>query len=186
MARAGNANGNGERERERGERGRLAPTAETSLATKLAWYASEAFGDATAIFRGKREDEGGAADASPAAEPKEDPIPWDEAVSRLRSDYDRVYFVTGQMDLGLYESDCEFADPFVSFRGLSRFKKNLDNLGRFMEDVQLVVDEFTADEESGKVETKVSQQPQATNATPLLHTRALSLPLPLSPSWTDR
>jgi len=104
----------------------------------------------TALFRGKREEgEGAADDSEPAAT-----IPWEEAVSRLRSDYDRVYFVTGKMDLGLYEPDCEFADPFVSFRGLDRFKKNLDNLGSFMEDVQLVVDEFSADEESGKVETK--------------------------------
>ena len=38
----------------------------------------------------------------------------------MREDYDRAYFVTGQMDIPLYQEDCEFADPFVSFRGVSR------------------------------------------------------------------
>ena len=38
----------------------------------------------------------------------------------------------------------KFADPFVSFRGLDRFKKNLDNLGAYMIDVQLIVDDFTS------------------------------------------
>jgi hypothetical protein len=67
-------------------------------------------------------------------------------VDGLRADYDRVYFVTGNLDRRLYEKECVFADPFVSFTGLERFKKNLDNLGSFMEDVQLVVDDFSATE----------------------------------------
>merc|ERR1719379_2346440 len=45
------AKGNGNSEQE--ERKRLAPTAETSFTTKLAWYASEAFGDISALFSGK-------------------------------------------------------------------------------------------------------------------------------------
>jgi hypothetical protein len=28
----------------------------------------------------------------------------------------------------LYAGDCEFADPFASFRGRARFKANLENL----------------------------------------------------------
>ena len=36
-----------------------------------------------------------------------------------------------------YDSQCEFADPFVSFRGLDRFRANVSNLGAFMEDVRL-------------------------------------------------
>lgn len=40
----------------------------------------------------------------------------------MKTDFDRFYFVTGQMDLDLYEPDCVFADPFVAFEGRERFK----------------------------------------------------------------
>ena len=33
------------------------------------------------------------------------------------------------MDSALYADDCEFADPFVSFKGRARFEENLANLG---------------------------------------------------------
>lgn len=46
----------------------------------------------------------------------------EEASARLKTDFDRFYFVTGQMDLDLYEEDCTFADPFVAFQGRQRFK----------------------------------------------------------------
>ena len=38
------------------------------------------------------------------------------------------YFLTGAMDAALYDPDCEFADPFTSFRGRDRFVANLENL----------------------------------------------------------
>ena len=40
----------------------------------------------------------------------------------------RPYFLTGKMDIALYDSECEFADPFVSFNGRDRFVANLENL----------------------------------------------------------
>eukprot|EP00850_Spirogloea_muscicola_P024401 SM000759S21893 [mRNA] locus=s759:266:1092:+ [translate_table: standard] len=43
------------------------------------------------------------------------------------------------MTMGIYEDQCEFADPFVSFRGRRRFKQNVSNLGSFMEEVNLAV-----------------------------------------------
>lgn len=49
-------------------------------------------------------------------------ISREEAVARLKTDFDRFYFVTGQMDLDLYEEDCTFSDPFVAFQGRQRFK----------------------------------------------------------------
>lgn len=58
---------------------------------------------------------------SGVAEPSE-PIARADAVARLKTDFDRFYFVTGQMDLDLYEEDCTFADPFVAFQGRQRFK----------------------------------------------------------------
>ena len=59
----------------------------------------------------------------------------DEAISRLTADYEgtaedpRPYFLTGKMDVALYDPDCEFADPFVAFNGRERFVENLQNLG---------------------------------------------------------
>lgn len=51
-----------------------------------------------------------------------EPLKRTDAVTRLKADFDRFYFVTGQMDLDLYEEDCTFADPFVAFQGRQRFK----------------------------------------------------------------
>ncbi|GJP52153.1 hypothetical protein CLOM_g11248 [Closterium sp. NIES-68] len=63
----------------------------------------------------------------------------DAAIKALRADYDKSYFVTGDMTMWLYEPDCEFADPFVSFNGRDRFKQNVSNLGSFMEEVSLKI-----------------------------------------------
>ena len=53
----------------------------------------------------------------------------EELVERLRADYDRNYFLTGDIDVPLYTEDCEFADPFTSFRGRQRFVQNLKPFG---------------------------------------------------------
>jgi len=47
-------------------------------------------------------------------------------------EYANEYFLSGEVDLSLYEDDCVFADPFASFRGKERFKNNLSNLGLFI------------------------------------------------------
>lgn len=62
------------------------------------------------------------ADGSEAVADLSEPISRTDAVARLKTDFDRFYFVTGQMDLDLYEEDCTFADPFVAFDGRQRFK----------------------------------------------------------------
>lgn len=46
------------------------------------------------------------------------------------------------MNMGIYEADCEFADPFVSFKGLKRFKQNVSNLGSFMEESSLKITDW--------------------------------------------
>ncbi len=38
-----------------------------------------------------------------------------------------VYAGVGEMEA--YDADCTFADPFTSFNGVERFKKNVSNLG---------------------------------------------------------
>jgi len=125
------------------------PTSDADAGVKAAWYASEAFGDIVSLFRGK------SAESEPAKIPegKSEKLSWAGTVEKLRADYDRCYFVTGQLDPSLYLEDCEFADPFVSFKGLQRFKKNLDNLGPFMENVNLKITDWD-DSEPGVVRTK--------------------------------
>ena len=49
-------------------------------------------------------------------------------MERLRADYDRNYFLTGDIDVPLYTEDCEFADPFTSFRGRQRFVAKSEDL----------------------------------------------------------
>lgn len=52
---------------------------------------------------------------------------------RIRDDYERLFWVTGDGDWDLWKTDCTFADPFSSFGGeegsLERFKRNAKNLG---------------------------------------------------------
>ncbi|CAM9245985.1 unnamed protein product, partial [Choristocarpus tenellus] len=122
------------------------PTSEDpSLFVKAAWYGSELLGKIVGVGKSNTLDEN--------AGDKEKPLlDWQDAIASLRTDYDRVYFVTGEMDMNLYEDDCEFADPFVAFRGLRRFKNNLDNLGSFMEDVKLDVTSW--EETANSIKTK--------------------------------
>jgi len=105
------------------------PEDDASLATKGVWYATEAFGKAAKLVRG-----------APPVEPYEvgpPPASTAEAIARLVVDYEgteedpRPYFLTGKMDVSLYDVDCEFADPFVSFRGRQRFKENLENMSEW-------------------------------------------------------
>ena len=96
---------------------------EPSLGVKGAWFAAELFGKAAALTKGAP-----AAPLSTARPPRS----VDEACERLAADYegaDGPYFLTGVMDAACYDDDCEFADPFVSFKGRARFEENLANLG---------------------------------------------------------
>ncbi len=40
-----------------------------------------------------------------------------EVIASLKEDYNNNYFVSGTGAMEAYEPDCEFADPFASFRG---------------------------------------------------------------------
>lgn len=99
----------------------------TGPATKAVWFATEAFGKAAALFRGNDDLDGQPDTRIP-------PKDLDDSIRRLSVDYEgteddpRPYFLTGKMDVALYDPDCEFADPFVSFKGRDRFVENLENL----------------------------------------------------------
>ena len=55
---------------------------------------------------------------------------WEETKEGIRSDFDDQYFVSGKAAMDVYDPQCEFADPFVSFKGVTRFKENLSNFGK--------------------------------------------------------
>lgn len=83
---------------------------------KAAWYGAEIFGK---LVGGNRQ--------AKATEAPAEPITWDTALSEIRADFDNNYFVSGDADMSAYDPECEFADPFVSFNGVDRFKTNLSN-----------------------------------------------------------
>ncbi|KAK7389888.1 hypothetical protein VNO78_25184 [Psophocarpus tetragonolobus] len=92
---------------------------------KLAWYSSELLGIAASVFRSP----------SNVETPQRLLQTIDRAalVETIKHDFERSYFVTGDLTLNAYEEDCEFADPAGSFKGLQRFKRNCTNFGSLLE-----------------------------------------------------
>lgn len=111
---------------------------------KAVWYGAEGFGDVLASIQGKkmlnRSDEQG--------EGTSRPIERREVLQMLRDDYDKCYFISGLGEMSAYDPNCTFADPFVSFNGVDRFKKNVGNLGSLMQDVKLEITDWRESEES--------------------------------------
>lgn len=46
--------------------------------------------------------------------------------SSIIADFDRGYLFTGCIDFDIYDRNCVFTDPTISFKGLSTFKRNID------------------------------------------------------------
>ncbi len=93
--------------------------------TKSVWYGVEKFGQ---VFGSK---------TSSSLVTRQDefsgpPKSLEETVQRIKLDNDRSYFLSGDMDTEIYDPQCSFSDPFVSFRGRQRFVENLQNLGSFI------------------------------------------------------
>jgi hypothetical protein len=103
---------------------------------KAAWYGAEALGDVLGAIKGKAMGDGDRAGGAPSsASPSV--LPRADALAAIRRDYDDVYFVSGKGDMAAYDDGCEFADPFASFAGVARFKKNVSNLGGLLTDVRM-------------------------------------------------
>ena len=120
------------------------PTTTDDLGLKAAWYGAEAFGK---VIGG-----GDAKSASASASASAPPTSREAALASIRADYDEDYFVSGRGTLSAYAPDCVFADPFVSFAGVDRFKQNVGNLGGLMREIDLNVTEFTETNEGLQTE----------------------------------
>jgi hypothetical protein len=106
--------------------------------TKSVWYGVEKFGQVVATFTNQNE-----TTINEKNKPQElsmdkvnflsiPPASLNETLQRIRLDNDRSYFLSGKVDTYIYDKDCVFADPFVSFQGRDRFVDNLQNLGSFI------------------------------------------------------
>ncbi|KAF3340359.1 hypothetical protein FCM35_KLT16130 [Carex littledalei] len=99
---------------------------------KVAWYGSELLGIVASFFRpgssGQMSEESTRDD-----DEESECVGRAQVVEAIKEDFERSYFVTGNLTLKAYEDDCEFADPAGSFRGLNRFKRNCSNFGSLLE-----------------------------------------------------
>jgi hypothetical protein len=80
-----------------------------------------------------------------------------EFVAKLEEDFQRGYFVTGDLADELYVSDCVFADPTISFEGLELYKSNLQLLIPFLRapEIRLKRAIEVVDEEAGSGQATV-------------------------------
>ncbi|XP_024032205.1 uncharacterized protein LOC21404341 [Morus notabilis] len=100
---------------------------------KVAWNASELLGIAASFFRSPEDRNSAEQEASVLARDGSGPVDRAVIVQAIKQDFDRSYFVTGNLTLDAYEEECEFADPASSFKGLLRFKRNCTNFGSLLE-----------------------------------------------------
>ncbi|KAI5055907.1 hypothetical protein GOP47_0029714 [Adiantum capillus-veneris] len=109
---------------------------------RAAWYGAEALGNISALFNPKP-----STDVYDSSDVFQGPLGRDYVIQSIIDDYDKGYFVTGNVSSGVYEEDCEFADPAGSFKSLKRFKNNCSNFGSLLEksDVKLVKSEELLD-----------------------------------------
>ena len=119
---------------------------ETGLALKGVWYGAELLGK---LIGGRAVGETSDKEETPA-----EALEWSELIESIKADYDDKYFISGKGSMSGYREDCEFADPFVSFKGVSRFKQNVSNLGGLMINPKLDVFEFVEDESNREVRTR--------------------------------
>ena len=96
---------------------------------RAVWSATEVIGNAAAALSGSGKDKKRGDAGSLPVRAK---LTEEEALQSLRDEYEREYFLSGEIDMSLFEEDCLFSDPFAGFRGKERFKNNLENLSLFI------------------------------------------------------
>merc|ERR1719145_258906 len=103
------------------------------------WAATEAVGSLSAKVAQ-------AADVEDDEDEDEEEVPFvpaltrAEAMASIEADYKADYFVTAEGAMDAYAPDCTFSDDFSSYRGVDRFKRNVANLGNFIEEGSLNID----------------------------------------------
>ncbi|XP_030548046.2 uncharacterized protein LOC115753542 [Rhodamnia argentea] len=115
---------------------------------KAAWYGSELLGIAASLFRSPASAEAPAGELELAGDGS-GAFDRSLVVETIKQDYQRSYFVTGNLTLHVYEEDCEFADPAGSFRGLRRFKRNCTNFGSLIEKSNMKLTKWEDFEDKG-------------------------------------
>eukprot|EP00979_Chaetoceros_neogracilis_P007794 scaffold1674_cov284-Chaetoceros_neogracile.AAC.12 len=120
---------------------------------KASWYAVETFGKLFA------QDESSKENKIPlpiiAIDVTKPPSSAKETLERIKIDNDRDYFLSGQVDGLIYDKDCVFADPFVSFSGRDRFVENLSNLGSFITKYNAKMLNYSVSDDGLVVDTRV-------------------------------
>ncbi|KAF6157630.1 hypothetical protein GIB67_037203 [Kingdonia uniflora] len=102
---------------------------EKNVFLKLAWYSSELLGIAASFIRSPQAN----AEAPRVEELESGAVDRSQVAQTIKEDFQRSYFVTGNLTFNAYEQNCEFADPAGSFKGLRRFKRNCSNFGSLVE-----------------------------------------------------
>ncbi|KAE8660482.1 CAAX prenyl protease 1-like protein [Hibiscus syriacus] len=108
-------------------------SARENVLLKVAWYGSELLGIAASYLRPPSKVEESTQKNLELGLVGAGAIDRTAVVQTIKDDFERSYFVTGQLTLDAYEEDCEFADPAGSFKGLRRFKRNCTNFGSLIE-----------------------------------------------------
>ncbi|WIA35268.1 hypothetical protein OEZ86_003727 [Tetradesmus obliquus] len=126
---------------------------------KAAWYGAEVFGDLLAKGKkaeGEQDSSSSEARAAAAAAAGSSGKPIDAVLESIRADYAEDYFISGKGEMADYDPECLFADPFVSFRGVERFKKNVANLGAVISDVDLQITKWDVQDNTLEAHWKFS------------------------------
>ncbi|XP_074279810.1 uncharacterized protein LOC141605082 isoform X3 [Silene latifolia] len=103
-------------------------TERNNVVLKIAWYASELFGMATAVLQPSQTTTAPVVEYQELIGDASGRIERDVVVAAIIQDFQSSYIVTGNVTVEAYEEDCEFADPINSYKGLRRFKRNCTNL----------------------------------------------------------
>jgi len=126
---------------------------EVGAGLKAVWYGAEALGKVVGATKTKGDPADGSADSTRPASTTlassigSEPLTRARTIQLLREDYDSSYFVSGVGELAAYDPQCEFSDPFVSFKGVDRFKQNVSNLGGMMENIDLKITRWEENED---------------------------------------
>ncbi|KAL3802948.1 hypothetical protein HJC23_011571 [Cyclotella cryptica] len=119
-----------------------------------AWYGVEAFGK---VFRQAKNDNNTENDTGNLGtiDLSKPPSSLKETLARIQLDNDRYYFLSGEVDRLIYDENCVFSDPFVSFKGRDRFIDNLSNLGSFITNYDAKMIEYNVKNDATVINTKV-------------------------------